>query len=70
MISSNSGCARGSDFINSTSCGAKNHQSSHGSTAFVLPLSKYPLLHPPLKGLEVMIANVDVFLATNDVAKF
>ena len=48
----------------------KNHQSSHGSTAFVLPLSKYPLLHPPLKGLEVMIANVDVFLATNDVAKF
>ena len=50
--------------------GQKSHQSSHGSIAFVLPLSKYPLLHPPLKGVEVITAKVDFFLATSDVAKF
>ena len=48
----------------------KSHQPSHDPTAFSLHLSKYPLLHPPLKGLEVMTAKVDVFLATNDAAKF
>ena len=37
----------------------KSHQPSHDPTAFSLHLSKYPLLHPPLKGLEVMTAKVD-----------